>query len=648
MAFIGNNPRFNTGTFRPQSADPSNPTEGMVFYADGTSRPEGLYQYKNNNWVLVGSGGAGVSLNFYENGDADSAQASDFSTGNNATFDGGGSLVGTFAKSTTAADLISGTSVFKYTQASGSLNDYIASPAISIPQGYRGRELQVKFQYKYSGDDNDMQWVVEDNTNTNLISVDLMEESSGSNNIAKQFVLSFFCPSDCQEIKIGPQVAVENIGAILIWDDVVVSPDIVNYQDLTAIQEVTQALDGDYTGGTAVIRRQGKLVTVKVTGITHASDANPQTSAGFLPTWATPDDSFFDHTYIDASTFQRVTIKNTGEIQTLYFNASSSPTNLTNGANFNVSYIVDSNEETNQNIVSATDSVHPALYNSTDTSNIATNTFTILDFDVEESDSDNLVAGAGSGPVTTSGTGWRYISPRKGTISVSSGLQLTSSTGWSIGERLILRINVNGVESKRAFKELSGATDGSFIMSGQISALLEVNKGDIVELELFQDTGGNAALSGSGPQNFISIHYVDKAALAAVPSQTRYQTKTLSSNVTSTGNVADLQFDNLTVGKHYRVSLTAFLRTLTSTGAASIAIQHNSNTLGTALFTSPSATTNAATITTTTVVFQAQATTVTFNATNASATEPIAGNGTQEQTFAQLEELPNHHQVNIF
>lgn len=53
MSFIGSNPKFNTSTFTPQSADPSNPTEGMVFYADGTSRAEGLWQYTDATWVAL-------------------------------------------------------------------------------------------------------------------------------------------------------------------------------------------------------------------------------------------------------------------------------------------------------------------------------------------------------------------------------------------------------------------------------------------------------------------------------------------------------------------------------------------------------------------------------------------------------------------
>lgn len=59
MSFIGNNPKWNTGKFNPQSADPSNPVEGQTFYSDGTPRVKGLWVYKNGDWVKVAEGSAG-------------------------------------------------------------------------------------------------------------------------------------------------------------------------------------------------------------------------------------------------------------------------------------------------------------------------------------------------------------------------------------------------------------------------------------------------------------------------------------------------------------------------------------------------------------------------------------------------------------
>lgn len=40
-------------TFTPQASDPGGATEGTVFYADGTSRAEGMWLYSNGGWVQL-------------------------------------------------------------------------------------------------------------------------------------------------------------------------------------------------------------------------------------------------------------------------------------------------------------------------------------------------------------------------------------------------------------------------------------------------------------------------------------------------------------------------------------------------------------------------------------------------------------------
>jgi hypothetical protein len=55
MSYVGANPKFTTQLYRPQSADPSNPAEGMVFRSDGTSRSKGLWEYREGNWQRFGA-----------------------------------------------------------------------------------------------------------------------------------------------------------------------------------------------------------------------------------------------------------------------------------------------------------------------------------------------------------------------------------------------------------------------------------------------------------------------------------------------------------------------------------------------------------------------------------------------------------------
>lgn len=223
MSFIGNNPKLNSLRYTALSADPANPRDGDTFYSDGTSRSEGLWIYKDGNWMPLDQTG---TLNFIETGDADSASAADFTTGNNATFDGGGTLDGTFSLSTTAADLIRGTQVFKYVQSTSSTNDYIASTAFDIPQGYRGRFLQLKFQYKYTGSPDTIKLVIKDDTNTDILFEENLVPFSNTENTAREMNVRVFVPADADQLKYGFQVVSGVDTTELIWDDVILNNEL--------------------------------------------------------------------------------------------------------------------------------------------------------------------------------------------------------------------------------------------------------------------------------------------------------------------------------------------------------------------------------------------------------------------------------------
>lgn len=71
MSFIGQNPKWKTGGFKPQSTDPANPQEGDVFRSDGTTRRKGLLEYNGSAWIpLIPS----PSKNYILNGNMDIRQ----------------------------------------------------------------------------------------------------------------------------------------------------------------------------------------------------------------------------------------------------------------------------------------------------------------------------------------------------------------------------------------------------------------------------------------------------------------------------------------------------------------------------------------------------------------------------------------------
>lgn len=220
MAFIGNNPKWNTATHTPQSADPSNPVEGMIFYSDGTSRAEGFWVYTNSQWVRVGKESGGLDV-FYTN-DFEEDSASDLTSGNNASFDGGGTIAGTLADET--ASPISKARSISYTQAAGSLNDYFHTGAISLDEKQQKDFVELSFYSTYDGNDDEVIAVIYDDTNGSVL--EEINIKSSSNSLRNE--IRSFIPGSCSSIKVGFQVVVENIGAELVFDDFEIKMETVN------------------------------------------------------------------------------------------------------------------------------------------------------------------------------------------------------------------------------------------------------------------------------------------------------------------------------------------------------------------------------------------------------------------------------------
>lgn len=239
----------------PHQSTPSTPSSGnILLYAKSDNK---LYALdSDSNEFPIGSGGGGA-LNFYENGEADLAQLADFTEGSDAEFGNGGSTSSTF--SITATNPARGSKSFQLVlnaTPGNSDNDYVESETIDIPLGYRGRFLSVRMVYNYSGADNEIKFVVKDKTNNALLTSgsELLEKYVPSNNEYVEFNFAFYCPSDCAQISLGPQVVSHAAGSeVLKYDDVVVTPDLFASKDLIKHQYATKAgmsigFDSDMTG----------------------------------------------------------------------------------------------------------------------------------------------------------------------------------------------------------------------------------------------------------------------------------------------------------------------------------------------------------------------------------------------------------------
>lgn len=211
--------------------------EGTVVYATDTDK---VYYDDGTNLTAVGSGSGSGSLATYSQLKSDDDTGT-WSTGNNATFLGGGSIAGTFTKQN-ATNPLNGTYSYTLVQAAGSLNDYIASDVQAVPLRSRGVTNSTDLVYTYDGSDNDIKWVVYDVTNASVIAVTSYIKSSS---LAKTAQLVYDLPLTCTQVRFGAQVVVANNGKTLKFDDVQLAtwtPQAVN---------LTQEEAATYTGYTS-------------------------------------------------------------------------------------------------------------------------------------------------------------------------------------------------------------------------------------------------------------------------------------------------------------------------------------------------------------------------------------------------------------
>jgi hypothetical protein len=136
-----------------------------------------------------------------------------------------------------------------------------------------------------------------------------------------------------------------------------------------------------------------------------------------------------------------------------------------------------------------------AGYYRTATQTIGTGSFTIINFDTQEYDTDSAV---------TTGASWKYTVPtgKGGIYHVSASTNLTpAATGQSI-----LAVYVNGSEKRRGVHlQQSGAL---LFLGPHVSADVKVNAGDTIDVRLFQDSGGNQTTEASASCTWVTIHRV--------------------------------------------------------------------------------------------------------------------------------------------
>ena len=341
---------------------------------------------------------------------------------------------------------------------------------------------------------------------------------------------TFFCPSDCQQIKIGPQVVTHATGSEeLIWDDVVVSPNLLITADIDNIEDwqvwTTAAADvssgfGTLTNLEGYYRIVGDAVEC-VIGFTSGT-VNATTSSITLPEGFTVKDglttgylSIGHNANANAVSDQYHIIARSGDtvvhpVRTGGGPYAPQPTSAVfNNNEYNgIFFTCPINERTakSTNVLVANESNAPIRYTSDSGQSIPGSSTAIVNFEDVDYDDDGLV---------TTGGSWAWTAPRAGVVKVSSSIRYNA---FSSNNQLDLYMFVNGVfysilETKTG-KDVD--TDNAIIQLAGTDSV-KVNKGDTIDIRTFNGDGAARTLLNNAFGTYVNIIYEDVKPATATP-----------------------------------------------------------------------------------------------------------------------------------
>lgn len=307
-------------------------SDGQLCYATDVKQ---AYQIIDNALAPIGGSAGGLDVFYSE--DFAVNNASSFVTGNNAIVGSGGSLAGTLTNETVSP--ISGDQSIKYTQASGSLNDYFLSEEIVLDDKQKGNFVKLTGWFNYDGNDSDIVAFLYDETN-NVIA-DGREFEIQSTSVAGKFILIPFIGTNVNSVRVGFQVRTENIGAELVFDDLQISTDTTSSQEVlyTKTEVIDATGSGAFSGGLIRVSRVGDQVSISVDSVVtfNTSGTFKESGAGFVPAWARPVASTVRNSFTSgtASLTKDFRVESDG---TLAFGFSSSQSD--SGGDASISYPV--------------------------------------------------------------------------------------------------------------------------------------------------------------------------------------------------------------------------------------------------------------------------------------------------------------------
>jgi hypothetical protein len=577
--------------------------DGQLCFATDTQQ---MYQVIDNALAQVGGGGGIGGIDIIDVETFEETAAADLSSGNSAFYDAGGSLAGSLADNEVTP--ISGDRSIQYTQAIGSEDDWVEMKLFTIQEREQGKLAKFSVYGKYDGIDGDIVLRLKDSSGNIISGSSPIIKNTGK--VDKYEVLAFI-PDNATTVSFGFQVVNENNGQIFEFDDVEGTLNVLTQE---ALQEENNFSAIITNNGTAAIQSQGgtnnsqqnAIASVTRSGLGRVDIVFTSNFFSVIPKIDVSIERTIDQNFgygiesLTTSGCTIVTSRATSFVDMDFHIGIQRQGSDYNGLNSNVitparSNMLDYTEYT------------PTIQGCASVSNVNI-------FYKQIGDAYHIL---GSFTPTTLQAVEAQVSLPNGKA-VKSGLNLTvCGTGSTAASTADVRTMITGGDTFLNFANTSNAPQNG--------------------TPVFGLSGFTFSFEAMVPIEGLSSEAQFLAALPKLDVATTTE-KILSADVTSDGDIAGLQFDNLTVGNTYYLSGTIESNDTTA-GRKHIVEAWSGATKTGELYgrIHQNEASNTQTISgAVSLIIPAKSTSLYINVTD---NDLIRGNGTKEETFLQLTDI---------
>lgn len=514
----------NLMNLKPISADPSNPVEGDIQYSDGTHRAPGLWQYKaTNGWVFVGASGGQKN---YFNGllSSDFTAYANTSAGNKPD-DFGGSPSGNIAISDSSSTPLRG------------------STSILLAKSGGADEQGEGFYYEFTLDQTDihsvMKFATQSFTDSNYADGDIRfylvfsddsfvadfkvvefsatELLAGEYGQVSTYVQTHSSDTDVRFCIHVASTSTSNWNVKFDQEDWSFGPSVRNFGTPIIDWQTSTASLSWTTNTTHTVNesRVGKDLLLEG-NITLAGAPDSATLVITLPyamdttiiDTNTDNSILGEFDYVDGGT--RVT--DAGKLRytsstTLTFTINdtdvtqASPITWANTdeINYRIRVPIAGWSSNTQMSDDADQRVIAARYDTDAGQSIDTGSFEIVNFD-------SKTYGFDTHNAVTTGAAWKFTAPVSGYYLVNSFIQY-ASVAWTAGQIGILHVYKNGSDNARLdLNEVEA--NGTYNITLDGSVVVEMDKGDYIDIRAYQNTGSGITLESDEEKNYVTVHKV--------------------------------------------------------------------------------------------------------------------------------------------